>query len=233
MTMHLPLLAMLMAVQADPAPPEEVGRGPQPAAYPIAWEFEFKFQDPQRIEVQVAGRSEPQVYGYMLYTVTNTADNTQPFFPIFELVTQDLQVFHTDVGIHPSVFDAIRERHRATHPYLLNPRAAIGELRTGEDYARESVGIWRGVDLTANNFTIYVAGLSGETRIVRNPAWRPDAADTVKIKRPPSGFEYEQELNPKYFTLRKTLEIKYRVPGSPQARASTTPVRVSTRWIMR
>lgn len=233
---HLSPVSTLIVVGLlafEPPAVDPPGQRPQPAPWPIAWEFELRFHDPQRIEVQIPGQSKPQTYWYLLYTAVNTSDNTQPFFPIFELVTEDLRVFHTDVGIHPVVFEAIRQRHRNTHPELVSPREALGELRAGEDYARESVAVWRGVDLTAVNFSIYVAGLSGETQILANPAWHPDGAQTVRVSRPPSGFEYETELNPRYFTLRKTLEIRYRVPGSPRARASAAPVRVSTRWVMR
>jgi len=43
----------------------------------------------------------------------------------------------------------------------------------------------------------------------------------------------EMDLNPRYFTLRKTLEIRYTLPGSPQARPGAQPQRDEVRWIMR
>ena len=138
----------------------------------------------------------------------------------------------TDMGISPLVFDAIKERHKLTHPYLAHPTRAIGDLRTGGDYARESVAIWRAGDLIAKEFVIYVAGLSGEARILRNPAYDPDKPETKTIVAE-DGREREVTVNPKYFTLRKTLELRYALPASERARPQIEPRFDGARWIMR
>jgi hypothetical protein len=39
--------------------------------------------------------------------------------------------------------------------------------------------------------------------------------------------------NPEHFTLRKTLEIRYTLAGSPAAIREVNPVRGAVRWIMR
>lgn len=210
----------------------DVGTGPQPSPNPIAWEFKFTFLDPQRIEVQVPGADKPEVYWYLVYTVTNTSRRSQRFLPTFQIVTEQIEVFDTDLGISPLVFDAIRERHRITHKYLVSPTKAIGPLLCGEDNARESVAIWREVDLTQNNFSVYVAGLSGETQFLENPAHDPNRPEVKRVVGP-DGREREQTVNPQYFTLRKTLEIRYTLPGSPAARRHALPQRGQTRWIMR
>ncbi|MFQ5806435.1 MAG: hypothetical protein ACE5I3_08295 [Phycisphaerae bacterium] len=209
-----------------------VGVGPEPSPTPISWESDFKYVPPRRIEVQLAGAEKPEVYWYMLYTVTNTSNTTQYFYPTFELVTEELRVIGTDMGISPLVFEAIRERHQITHKYLVHPTKAIGELRTGADYARESVAIWRATDVNVNEFTIYVAGLSGEARILRNPAYDPDKPQTTKIIGA-DGREREVTVNPKYFTLRKTLQLRYVLPASERARARVEPSLDDARWIMR
>ena len=222
------LMLLALPQQRDAA----VGAGPQPAATPISWELEFKFLDPQRIEVQLPGTDRPQVYWYVVYTVVNTSQRAQRFFPLFQIVTEDLKVHDTDVGINPAVFDAIRERHRVTHKYLVEPSRAIGALLSGDDNARESVAIWRSIDLTINNFSIYVAGLSGETRLVANPGYDRSKPETSKVVDA-AGLAREVVSNPRHFTLRKTLEIRYTLPGSPQARPGTVPERGAVRWIMR
>jgi hypothetical protein len=209
-----------------------VGIGPEPSPVPISWEFDFQYVPPRRIVVQPAGAAKPQVYWYMLYTVTNTSDTTQYFYPTFELVTEDLRVIDTDVGISPLVFEAIRERHRITHKYLVPPTKAIGDLRTGADYARESVAIWRAEDISLAEFTIYVAGLSGEARVLRNPAYDPDQPET-RIIVGADGREREVTVNPRYFTLRKTLQLRYTLPASEEARAQVEPRLEEARWIMR
>lgn len=217
------------------APPERelpVGAGPEPSPTPIAWEFDLKFLHPRRIEVQLAGSATPEVFWYLVYTVTNTSNTTQQFYPRFELVTSALQVIDTDMGISPLVFEAIRERHRITHKYLVSPTQAIGALRAGADYARESVAIWRATDIEVAGFTIYVAGLSGESRVLRNPAYHPDEPETLTVLGP-DGREREVVVNPRYFTLRKTLQLSYTLPASDQARRQVEPRLDFARWIMR
>ncbi len=209
-----------------------VGIGPEPSPTPISWEFDLQYVPPRRIEVQPSGAAERQQYWYMLYTVTNTSDTTQHFYPTFELVTRDLQVIGTDIGISPLVFEAIKERHRITHKYLVHPTKAIGDLRTGADYARESVAIWRADDIRGSEFTIYVAGLSGEARVLRNPAYDPDGPETKTVVGD-DGREREVTINPKYFTLRKTLQLRYTLPASERARGQIEPRLEEARWIMR
>jgi hypothetical protein len=223
-------LAIAGAAGDERTPP--VGVGPEPAPTPISWEFDFDYVPPRRIEVQLAGSSEPEVYWYMLYTVTNTSPTTQRFYPSFELVTEDLRVIETDMGISPLVFNAIKERHKVTHPYLVHPTEAIGELRSGDDYARESVAIWRASDLNVTEFKIYVAGLSGEARVLRNPAFDSDKPETKEVTGD-DGRRREVTVNPKYFTLRKTLQLSYTLPASRQARAQIEPRLDDARWIMR
>ena len=84
---------------------------------------------------------------------------------------------------HPplALFEAIRERHHKTHKYLVHPTPGIGELLSGDDNARECVAIWRQIDPNANSFKVYVAGLSGEARVLRNPAYNPELPETRTI----------------------------------------------------
>lgn len=304
------------AVAAAPLQ-EAVGQGPAPSAVPVSWELEFQFLDPRRVAVQLPGQSKPEVFWYMVYTVVNTSPRTQRFFPTFQLVTEDLQVLDTDRAIPPLVFDTIRERHRLTHPRLVHPTKAIGPLRSGNDYALESVAIWREGDVRVNNFTVYVAGLSGETRFIGGrgqadagrrtaarramlaarragapepeaeasadsdpptpdraagqPASPADDASPAAEETAPADVEPADRSEPadkgdraaerdqpargqdaapadsastadapgspagtrKRYVLRKTLEIRYAVPGSPDARLRAEPIRLSVRWVMR
>ncbi len=227
------LAGLLLLLAAAPQErKDEVAAGPQPSQIPISWELEFKYLDPHRIEVQLPGADKPETFWYMVYTVTNPSPRAQRFFPLFQLVTDDLQVHHTDTGISPLVFDAIRERHKLTHKYLVHPTKAIGALLTGDDNARESVAVWRDIDPHVNGFTIYIAGLSGETRLVPNRRYDPKQPEKTLVKAA-DGHEREVEANPKYFTLRKTLKIRYNLPGSPEARPGVDPERGETVWVMR
>lgn len=209
-----------------------VGVGPAPSSTPISWEIDFKYVPPRRIAVKLASSNTPAVYWYMLYTATNTSRTTQHFYPTFELVTDDLRVIETDIGISPLVFNAIRERHKITHNYLVSPSKAIGDLNAGRDYARESVAIWRADDLNIDKFCIYIAGLSGEARAVPNPAFDANKPETVTL-RSPTGREREITVNPEYFTLRKTLKLDYALPASARSRGKIDPRLTHAAWIMR
>ncbi|MBN2447323.1 MAG: hypothetical protein JXO22_11380 [Phycisphaerae bacterium] len=224
------MLAMFVATAVPAA--IEVGAGPEPSPTPVAWELEFKYEHPQRIEIMLPGQATPTVYWYIVYTVTNPGQRTERFFPTFQLVTDDLAVVDTDMGILPVVFDAIKKRHRVTHPHLVNPTEAIGDLMAGDDHARESVAIWRADDLLVNSFTVYVAGLSGEIRFMPNPSYDPDQPATRMVTGP-DDRQREETVNPEHFTLRKTLELTYELPGSTGARQAVQPVFKSRRWIMR
>ncbi len=224
--------AVVLASVAAAQSPPPAGRGPQPAPWPIAWELRFEHAPPQRILVQLPGESSPREYWYLLYRVINTSATTQHFYPLFELVTEDLRVVPTDMGVSPLVFEAIRERHREGYPELLPPSEAVGPLPAGEDYARESVAIWRATDLPGNRFTIFVGGLSGEARVVPNPAYDPAAPETIEV---PDLFGQLRPVvvNPRYFTIRKTLELDYLLPGSPAQHWQIAPVLERRRWVMR
>lgn len=229
--MLFPLVASLLWLAA-PSTQTDAGVGPEPSPTPISWELEFKFLDPQRMEIQLPGASAPEVYWYVVYTVINPSRRAQEFFPMFQIVTEDLHVFDTDIGVSALVFDAIRERHKTSHPYLIHPTKAIGALLSGDDNARESVAIWRQIDLTQNSFSVYVAGLSGETRFVPNRAYDAKRPKTKTVTGP-DGISRDVEVNPEFFTLRKTLEIRYTLPGSPAGRPQAFPERGKISWIMR
>lgn len=208
----------LMAPGAN-AQPHPVPDGPRPAVAPVSWELRFRFDDPQRLSVVVPGESKPVVYWYMLYQVENTSNREVDYYPRFDLVTDTLQVIGSEQRVSPEAFQAIQRR--VQDPLLLTPEKAIGRLLAGKDQARKSVAVWRDFDPKAKGFSVFVTGLSGETMRLRNPAF--DAAQ-------PAG-----EDNPRYFVLRKTLEIPYKLRSGESTRASAAPERIEDkmRWTMR
>ncbi|MFO0837352.1 MAG: hypothetical protein U1D55_02405 [Phycisphaerae bacterium] len=227
----LSALASLILLVGDlPEALTDVGHGPALSPVSNSWEVELKFLDPQRIEVQAGGRTE--TYWYIVYAAVNKSADTQRFYPTFQIVTENLHVHDTDMGISPAVFAAIKQRHQRTHPYLVSPTQAIGELRVGDDNARESVAIWRQIDLSVNNFTVYVAGLSGETRLVRNPSFVSPTM-SAKAGGAAASTAADGNANPRFFTLRKTLEIRYTLPASPVSREISDAYRREVRWVLR
>lgn len=220
------LVLLLVAVAA-------IGRGapaalaaPQPSVAPASWTLDFTYDDPQRIIV--GGR----VYWYMLYTVANNTGMDVDFYPRFELMYGDTHVIRSGVGVPSSVFAAIKQRHAKTRPFLLSPTEIIGELRQSNGYARDGVAIWPQFDTTVNRFTIFVTGLSGEIAEVPNANYDRARPETKEIPLN-DGTTVPEVVNPKFFTLHKTLAISYQVPGDATSRIDAPAVRRSQEWIMR
>ena len=192
---------------------------PAPGLIPQSWELEFTFHDPQRIVVHHAGSTEGTTYWYLLYSVTNRTDRDVDFHPTFELVTNSMQKSIGGEEISTTVFEAIKVRHHGDYPFLIQPSRVSGKLLQGEDNTISSVAIFRQFDPGANQFVVYVAGLSGEVTRVSNPSFDPGHP--------------ESDDNPPFFFLRKTLAVRYVLPGDVQSRKVTRPTRVGRDWVMR
>lgn len=215
------LLVMLCLSLAQPArpPAEDYTTATRPSIAPSTWELRFRFQDPKRVSVIVPGRSEPVLYWYMLYRVENPGRQDVDFYPRFALVTDTLKVVPSEVQVSPEAFKAIKRR--ANDPLLLAPEKIVGTIHRGKDRAKHGVAIFRDFDPKAKAFTIYVSGLSGEVKRVKNPGF-----DDSKPESPD---------NPRYMVLRKTLAIPYKFPGSESTRLQSVPERVidGLEWVMR
>jgi hypothetical protein len=191
-----------------------------PAA-PVAadWTLDFTFRDPARISIQLPGDRTPTTFWYIIYTVTNNTGQEVDFYPTFHLVTASLQVIRGGDGISPTVFDAIRARHRKQYPFLMDPMKVSGKLLQGSDNGRTSVVVFRNFDLAANRFTVYVGGLARETERLANPLFDKDKP--------------ESPSNARFLILRKTLGITYHLPGDPRSRRQAAPQRRQREWVMR
>jgi hypothetical protein len=167
---------------------------PSPSPYPISWELQFDHSMPKRIVVETPGSPTPSAYWYMTYTVTNKTDKEQIFLPHFELLTRTGNVIRSDFNIPEKVFDEIKQREGLQ---FLEPFTKIGgEIRLGEDEARDSVAIWKEPDARMGNFTIFVAGLSGEAVQMKDDSGQP-------MK--------DADGNP--IILHKTLQLNYLIRG--------------------
>ena len=191
----------------------------KPSRALLSWELKFSFSDPQRITLTLPGANQPATYWYMLYTVENDTDHDVPFYATAELVTASLQVVKGGEQISPTVYDAIKARHKITHPFMIDPSRVSGTLLQGEDNAKTSMVVFRQFNREDNAFSIYFSGLSGEIKQQPNPSF--DASQP------------ESKKNPRTFTLRKTLEIKYDLPGDETTRRLAKPIRRERGWVMR
>jgi len=143
----------------------------KPNLYPIAWELVFTHGKPQRVVVEIPGEKSPVAYWYMSYSVTNDTDREQSFFPFFELIDDSGNVARSDKLVPPSVFEAIRKREGNK---FLEPSLKIaGEIRLGEDQARDGVAIWTEPAPEMGAFSIFVGGLSGEHTTIKTTDGKP------------------------------------------------------------
>ncbi len=185
----------------------------------MAWQVDFVFHDPQRIQVVLPGEDRPTTYWYVLYQVTNDTNREIDFYPAFQLVTDTLKVVSAGDMIPPRIYDAIAKRHRREYAFFVPATAAAGRLLKGEENARASAAVFRTFDRNASSFTFYAAGLSGEIERIANPAF-----DATKE---------ESSENTVSFLFRRTLAVKYDIPGDPVTRSTAVPQRRNREWVMR
>lgn len=145
---------------------------PEPAAAPVSWEFQMKPTIPFRITAST--KKGNQTYWYFLYKVVNNTGEDRPFHPEIVRVNQIMSEVPADkarekpgdassitvdpaiVGLEKSVFEAIKERHKATHPFLMHPVDAITTLRQAATtqspalpYSKSWTRAWRGLPTTS------------------------------------------------------------------------------------
>lgn len=196
-----------------------VAAAPVAGPRPRTWQLDVRFHDPQRISVHVAGDERPTEYWYFLYEVTNNTGRDVEFYPSFEIVTNRLEVIEAGDWVHPKAYDAIFARHVKEFPFLARPTEVTGRLLQGEANARASVAVFRMFDARASGFTVYGSGFSGDIERLRVPESIDAAGDAGP--QPPS------------FLLRRTLAIRYQLPGDARTRGDAKPIRRGRQWVMR
>lgn len=179
---------------------------PQPSPYLKTWQLDFDHGKPKRVVVQASAMSAPKAYWYMTYTVTNHTDREQLFMPTFDLVTQDGKIVHSDTNIPKTVFDVIKKREGMR--FLQTAAQIAGELRIGDDQAKDGVAIWPEPSPRMGHFQIYVSGLSGEIAIIKGP----DGKDQI---------------------LRKTLQLNYLIRGDEVYPGEDQVNEEPEKWVMR
>lgn len=139
---------------------------PTPSVYPTTWQLKFEYGTPKRIVVNVPGKSTPQAYWYLPFSVTNTTNQERMYFPVFELVTENGTIIRSEYTIPGAVVDQIRKQEG--NRFMQSLLAASGELRLGEDETKYSAAVWPEPMPRMGHFSILVSGLSGEVAKVKN-----------------------------------------------------------------
>jgi hypothetical protein len=187
---------------------------PKPSPYPKSWELKFTHSTPRRIVVDIPGMSVPQAYWYMTYNVTNNTDKEQMFLPVFELLTKDGTVIRSDKDIPQRVFEKIKAQEKIK--FLEAYPQIAGEIRLGEDQARDGVAIWPEPTTRMGQFSIFVTGLSGEIQQLTN-----------------AKGEAEKDPQGNAIILRKTLQLNFIVRGDEVFPGEDEVNENPQEWVMR
>ena len=191
---------------------------PQPAPFPISWEFDLSHGKPTPISVR-GPDGLYHWYWYMTYKVVNNTGEERLFIPEVAIATDQGDVTTAGKNVPPIVFSAIKAK--VGNRLLLSPTQVVGTLLQGKDYAKESVIIWPDFGHDIDQLNIMIAGLSGEqVTEVEVPATQPSSQSASQPASTPHVF-------------RKTLMITYNMPGTTKPGPDTIVIFHGDSWIMR
>ena len=152
------------------APPP--GTFAQPSIVNPSWSFELSMLTPNAIAVPTA-RGRVAWYWYAAYRVTNNTGEDRLFIPEVVVLNNHGEIVQTNRRIPPSVYPAIATR--LGNSLLESPTDVVGRLLQGPDFAKESVAIWPASERDVDEFTLFFAGIDGETK----PLVSPQTGETI------------------------------------------------------
>jgi hypothetical protein len=176
---------------------------PKPAAVPYRWELEFKAGDLRLFLDPVTGDG----FWYLTYMVTNRTGRDQVWAPSLILFTDAGEILSSGREVPSRVTEDVIDL--LGNPLLEEQNQLIGPLLHGRENAREGLAIWPARRLDANELSLFVRGISGESTRVSNP------------------------VTGQQITLYKTLQRDYLIRGDAVSRGSSPIELVEERWIMR
>lgn len=185
-------------------------RPPEPDPLPKRWQLDIEV-GPLRVAEVATSESGPQLFYYLTYRVTNNSGQDLTFAPIFELGTDEGELFRAGKDVPRAVREEMLRR--LDNPLLEDQIAILGPILQGRENAKDGLVIWPVGDTDVDEIAIYAAGFSGETT-------------TLTFPDPQSGDEKE-------IVLRKTYMVRYTLPGSLELRGSRPILPREERWIMR
>lgn len=179
---------------------------PEPSIVPKTWEFDIEIGQPKPVSVRdIDGKI--RWYWYLTYMVANNTGQERLFIPEVHVATDEGDLVVAGQNVPPKTFDVIKKRER--NPLLLSPLQIVGRLLQGEDFVKEGVAIWPAFGHPVDRVDVFIAGLSGET----TPMKLPGREDEV--------------------VLRKTMMVKYHLPGGRVHPDKQNVEYLDTEWVMR
>lgn len=246
-------LATALFPAAAHAAPGSAKTFPEPKPFAVTWEFEFTHAKP--LAISVPGEDgQNHWYWFMAYKVANRTGDDRLFIPDVTVTTDRGDAVTANKNIPANVYVAVKAR--IGNALQQSPNQATGPLLQGEDYAKESVIVWRDFGHDIDQLNIMIAGLSGEwvafepgrppeevaaenekaapapadadAKSAEAPATQPSSAPAAKAPAPAAGKPGKNAL-----IFRKTLMITYDLPGTNVPVLETVLIPRGETWIMR
>jgi hypothetical protein len=186
--------------------PKSAWAYPEPAIVSPSWSLEVEVTKPAAISIEDVDGSI-RWFWYVTYKVVNPTDEDLLFIPEITVANDLGEIITAGENVPPTVFPAIKER--LGNPLLLSPIQVVGKLLRGDDFAREGVAIWPAPDGDVDAFSVFIAGLNGETQTIANP------------------------LTGESVLVRRTLMLEYKSPGNFQRPQDQPIVEDGRREVMR
>lgn len=185
-------------------------RPPEPDPVPRRWQMEVQPGPLRFAVVDVPGKGQRSYY-YFTYKVTNSSGTDLLLAPAFDLANDRGVVLRSGRDIPAEVTKELLAR--LDNPLLEDQIKILGILQQGPENAKEGLVVWPAEDLKGEEVVVYGAGFSGESRNIESPD-------------PKTG-------QPHRYTMRKSLMLRYRIPGEIHERGSEPFELTERRWILR
>lgn len=183
---------------------------PEPDPVPRRWQLDFTPGALRTVTLTMADGTV-RSFAYMTYKVVNNTGQDLLFAPSLEMSTDEGSLIRAGREVPAEATRRILDSLQ--NPFLQDQISVVGPLLQGEENAREGLAVWLLPDVSVAEMTVYIAGLSGETR-------------AIETKDSKTG-ETNRTL------LRKTMMIKYFGPGEVDPASGNEIYRADDRWILR
>ncbi len=182
---------------------------PEPSPVATTWEFTFDL-GPMRLAWVGGADGVSKPYFFLTYRVTNYSGTDLLFAPDVSLMTDNVTVYKSGRNVPTAVTNAII--HELDNPLVESQIDIVSTVLEGPEHARDGVLIWPAEQLDVDEVSVFFAGLSGEF-------------ESYVVGR--------EGDNPRRYTLRKTLMLRYATPGDFSSQGARPFDLAEKRWVMR
>ncbi|MEM1445826.1 MAG: hypothetical protein AAGF84_07220 [Planctomycetota bacterium] len=194
---------------------DDPGSFPTPAVANDDWTLDFQPGTPTAVAIDDAF-GNTRWYWYLPYTVTNHSGADQRFIPEVAVLTDTGTIIEAGKNVPARAFTQISAE--LSNPLLETPQSVVGVIRQGVDFEKDSVFIWPVPTDDVDQFTVFVAGLSGETAVLTKPSTGEplmEPALDIETGQPMMDEQGNPVMRP--VIARRTTALTYATPGTPDS----------------